>query len=152
MAMSKTIILISQRSNFNSSCHAASLNREYFPKCGKNTSYYRIITGGKGFFYTPAALLLSGSVEISMYHSEEGIFWFQQNCWILDMPSSHLATSHCIQRMLLGTFNQVPMPGCSGWGCCWGAQWGWTLPTAGCTEFPQKGVTDFQFIYIFYCL
>lgn len=35
MAMSKTIILTSQQSNFSNSCHVTSLNREYFPKCGK---------------------------------------------------------------------------------------------------------------------
>lgn len=107
MAMSKTIILTSQQSNFSNSCHVTSLNREYFPKCGKK---YVVLQGNNRwkiafFFYTPAAPLLSGSVEIAMYLSEEVIFWFQQNCWILDMPSSHLATSHCIRRMLLGMFN-----------------------------------------------
>lgn len=67
-----------------------------------------------------------------MYHSEEGIFWFQQNCCILDMPSRHLATtSHCIRRMLLGTFNSIPMPGCCGWGSSWGAQGDGHCPTAG---------------------
>lgn len=35
MAMSKTIILTSQQSDFSNSCHVTSLNREYFPKCGK---------------------------------------------------------------------------------------------------------------------
>lgn len=108
MAMSKTIILISQRSNFNNSCHVTSLNREYFPKWGKNTRHYRVIMGGKCFFSTPAAPLLSASVEIAMYYSEEVIFRFQRNCWVLDMPSSHLATSCCIRRMLLGTLNWVP--------------------------------------------
>lgn len=138
MALSKTIILISDGSNFNSSCHAASLNREYFPKCGKK---YMVLQDNNWwerlFFYTPAALLLSGSVEITVYHSEEGILWFQQNCWILDMPSSHLATSHCIRRMLLGTFSWVPMPGCSGWGCSWGIR-GWTLPYCRIQHFFRR--------------
>lgn len=47
------------------------------------------------------------------------------------MPSGHLATTHCIRRMLLGMFNLVPMPGCSGWGCSWGAQGNGHCPTAG---------------------
>lgn len=50
MAMSKTIILISQQSNFSNSCHSTSLNREYFPKCGKNTWYYRVIMVGNAVF------------------------------------------------------------------------------------------------------
>lgn len=142
MAMSKTIILISQRSNFNNSCHVTSLNREYFPKCGKNTWYYRVIMGGKCFFCTPAAPLLSGSVEIAMYYSEEVIFWFQQNCWVLDMPSSHLATSHCIRRMLLGTLNQVPSPAAVAGGGSRGAQEDGCFPTAGCS-FSSECVTGF---------
>lgn len=74
MAMSKTIILISQQSNFNNSCHVTSLSRAYFPMRGKNTWYYRLITAEKWFFNTLTAPLHSGSAEIAVCSSEEVIF------------------------------------------------------------------------------
>lgn len=43
------------------------------------------------------------------------------------------------------------MPGCSGWGCSWGAQEDGCFPTAGCS-FSTEVCNWLQFIYIFYCL
>lgn len=36
-----------------------------------------------------------------------GFLWFQQHCQVLAVPPSHLATSHCIRRMLPGTFRSI---------------------------------------------
>lgn len=151
MAMSKTIILISQGSNFNCSCLTASLNREYSPKCGKKY------------------MVLQNNCQEKLFLT------FQQPCFSLDQLRSLCTTQ---KRAFSGSSRAAGFKTCPQaiWPhliafeeCCWacltqspgqaalaggapGGSGGGVLPCCRNSAFPQKGVTGFQFIYIFYYL